>query len=484
MKRFLKWAAIVVGLLILLLILVAGSFSRWLKCSGERDLKRAEAELRAKGEKLTFAELVPPMPPDSENFFADPLWLELFTSGNPKEKWQINQWQKPLKDQEMERLKALLPEKIVIPKSRPEALAKLKKILRETSDPKLSLEAAELTIDLAQPADRVLSKISELSPRQKASLPINYQEGFGTPLPHVPVILSLGKVLQSRSLAKLSIGDSQHAAVDIIEILSLQKSLIDEPLFIPFLVRQSLIAIAADCITKGINLHQWHDSLLALFQQKLGEIHLQQDLYFCLRGERATATALVEQLTQNPLNHRQSATAQSLLLLQVSHHYLIIQRTLENLEFPEGKPWNVTVPVFPELQCLRHSNRLYQALYVLSLLSLPALDGAVIKTAQNQTQTLQTIIACALERYRIAHGTYPVSLDALVPDYLAKLPNSPITGKPMNYSLKTDGTFLLWTSGWNLKSLGGKPGEFIGDGDIVWGQPLPTKYKEGSKATN
>jgi len=48
-----------------------------------------------------------------------------------------------------------------------------------------------------------------------------------------------------------------------------------------------------------------------------------------------------------------------------------------------------------------------------------------------------------LECYRIAYGSYPASLDVLVPQYLAKLPNSPITGKPMNYSLKPDGTFLI-----------------------------------------
>ena len=45
----------------------------------------------------------------------------------------------------------------------------------------------------------------------------------------------------------------------------------------------------------------------------------------------------------------------------------------------------------------------------------------------------------------------------------------------MNYSLKPDGTFLLWTPGWNLQSLGGKPGELKDYGDIVRNQPLPMK---------
>jgi hypothetical protein len=492
MKRFLKWAAIFVGSLILLLVLVVGIFIGWLRWSGNRDWQRAEAELRAKGEKLTFAELVTPMPSDSENFFADPLWIELFTSERSKEQWKINQWKKPLTEQEMERLKSLLPEKTIIPESRAGALMRLKKILQETSDPKLSLQAAYLTIDIAQPATSVLTKISELSSRSAASPPINYQEGFGASLPHVSPSLGLGQVLGSTSLAKLSIGDAQHAADDIAEILALQKSLIDEPLVITFLVRQSLILVAVDSINNGIHLHQWNESALSLFQKQLGEIHLRKDLFFCLRGERACATALLENvrnhaskdhpsLTESPLLVRIFST--SFFLIQLSNYCCIIQNTLENLERPEGKPWNIGVPIFPEIEILKKSNRLQQACNILSIIALPALKAASIKTAECQTQVDQTLIACALERYRLANGAYPTSLDTLAPEYLTKLPNSPITGKPMSYSLNSDGTCLLWSPGWDLKSLGGKPGEFTGEGDIVWGQPLPKIPREKSKAS-
>lgn len=430
------------------------------------------------------------MPSDSENFFADPLWIELFTSERSKEQWKINQWEKPLTEQEMERLKSLLPEKTIIPESRAGALMRLKKILHETSDPKLSLQAAYLIIDIAQPATPVLTKISELSSRPSASAPINYQEGFGASIPHVLSSIGLGQVLGSTSLAKLSIGDAQHAADDIVEIIALQKSLINEPLCIPFLVRQSLILIAIDSINRGIHLHQWTEATLSFFQQQLGEIHLRKDLSFCLRGERACATALLESAknhaskdyplpTESPLLVRISSTP--FFLIQLSNYCRTIQNTLENLERPEGKPWNIGVPIFPEVELLKHSNRLQQACNILSIIALPTLKDLPFKTAECQTQVDQTLIACAFERYRIAHGSYPTSLDQLVPEYLAKLPNSPITGKPMNYSLKADGSFLLWSPGWDLKSMGGQPGEYSGEGDIVWGQPIPKIPREKAK---
>ena len=123
----------------------------------------------------------------------------------------------------------------------------------------------------------------------------------------------------------------------------------------------------------------------------------------------------------------------------------------------------------------------HRILYMLVTLANTGVETAFEKTAECQTQVDQSLIACALERYRFAHGSYPASLDTLAPEYLIKRPNSPITGKAMNYSLNADGTFLLWSPGWDLKSLGGKPGEFTGEGDIVWGQPLPKNSREKSK---
>lgn len=490
MKRFLKWLG--VGLLVFVLFIVVlaaipGStrlqIARWCARSySNLEWKRTESALKAKGEQLTFAELIPPPPADADNCFSDPLWLELFDAERPKKQWQINQWQQPLTQSETDHLKRVLSTKSVVPEERSKALMELKKMLHEPTEPKLSLETAELTLDLAKPAAPTLSKIAELLKRQVATLPIQYQDGPATSMPHLSPIIGLGQVLGARSLAELALEKPTNAADDIFELLDLQKSLTEELVVLPFLVRQSLIAIALDSITRGISIHRWSDDTLLVFQQKLGQIHLQQNLLLCLRGERASVNTLLQNPRQEYWDNHQSLPLSSIRPLQISAFNRIMQNTLENLEKPEGKPWNIEVPVFPEIETLKKSNRLKQAANILPLLCLPALKGCVFKTAQNQSQVNQTIIACALERYRIAHGAYPASLDALVPDYLAKLPNSPINGKPMNYSLKPDGTFLLWSPSWNLKSLGGKPGEFKGDGDIVWGLPLPTKSKPSHSA--
>jgi hypothetical protein len=77
--------------------------------------------------------------------------------------------------------------------------------------------------------------------------------------------------------------------------------------------------------------------------------------------------------------------------------------------------------------------------------------------ARNQCAADEALIACALERYRLAHENYPNSLDALVPQYLDKLPTDIITGQPLKYRLKSDGQFVLYSVGWNQKDDGGVP---------------------------
>jgi hypothetical protein len=63
--------------------------------------------------------------------------------------------------------------------------------------------------------------------------------------------------------------------------------------------------------------------------------------------------------------------------------------------------------------------------------------------------------ACALERYRLAHGKYPQTLDSLAPQFIAKLPHDPIGGQPLHYRTTDDGQFILYSVGWNEKDDGG-----------------------------
>jgi hypothetical protein len=105
---------------------------------------------------------------------------------------------------------------------------------------------------------------------------------------------------------------------------------------------------------------------------------------------------------------------------------------------------------------------------------LPALTNVSVKIAMAQTATEQAALACALERYRLAHGQFPDQLEALTPPYMTRLPNDVITGQPYKYRRTDDGQFILYSVGWNEKDDGGVPGKTLFDptqGDWVWTYP-------------
>ena len=102
------------------------------------------------------------------------------------------------------------------------------------------------------------------------------------------------------------------------------------------------------------------------------------------------------------------------------------------------------------------------------------LDGVILRVAGAQTAFNQAAIACALERYRLAKGSFPGALETLVPQFISLLPNDVLTGEPYKYRLTDDGRFVLYSVGWDEKDDGGVPGKRMFDelqGDWVWEYP-------------
>ena len=103
--------------------------------------------------------------------------------------------------------------------------------------------------------------------------------------------------------------------------------------------------------------------------------------------------------------------------------------------------------------------------------------GFAEKCALAQSSVDLARVACALERYRLANGQFPDTLDALAPKFIAKLPHDVINGQPLKYRRTDDGQFVLYSVGWNETDDGGTVGlTKNGDldpnkGDWVWRYP-------------
>ena len=92
----------------------------------------------------------------------------------------------------------------------------------------------------------------------------------------------------------------------------------------------------------------------------------------------------------------------------------------------------------------------------LAAIAIPNITKVMQTAVHNQTLVNQGQIACALERYHLAHGEYPEALDALMPQFIEKIPHDIIGGEPLHYRRTDDGKFLLYSVGWNEVDDGGK----------------------------
>jgi len=112
---------------------------------------------------------------------------------------------------------------------------------------------------------------------------------------------------------------------------------------------------------------------------------------------------------------------------------------------------------------------------IIAAIAIPNFTKAEQTMAYNQTLANEAQVVCALERYRLASGYYPATLDALVPRLIEELPHDLIGGEPLHYQRTEAGKFLLYSVGWNERDDDAQPGTLadVKHGDWVWGYTQP-----------
>jgi type II secretory pathway pseudopilin PulG len=107
--------------------------------------------------------------------------------------------------------------------------------------------------------------------------------------------------------------------------------------------------------------------------------------------------------------------------------------------------------------------------YTLSMLSIPNYTKASVTAVHAETDRQMTLAAIALKRYQLRHGKLPSSLEALVPEFLPALPYDYMSAKPLCYRLKPVGSYVLYSVGEDGKDDGGDPTPSPGMPASLWG---------------
>jgi len=474
-------------------------------------------EWEAKGEKFDFASVVPPPVPDDQNFALTPVVASCYAAWLDKNGNRV----KPYDTNIVDRLDFELGDTSLKTnglgnwvrgtmsnlKLRQVFYRELGKTNLFPVPPQPQSPAADVLLALSK-YDATVEELRQASQLPQSRFPLNY--GTDNPaeilLPPLAAMKRSIQLLQLRSLAEEQNGQSDKALADLRLMLRLTEAICTEPFLISHLVRIAMLQITLQPVYEGLAEHQWSDAQLAVLDSKLAKLDFLADYKLSMRGEMGLQGGNIDYL----IHHRRELSNIGFesggsppprfisSLIPTGWFYqnrLNCARMMVEYDIPRAdvnqhivSPAGVRRAEQAQRAEQRRTRRTTPYNF-LEKLMLPALGNAVKKFAYAQSSVDLARVAIALERYRLAHGDYPESLDALAPQFIEKVPHDVIGGGPLHYRRTSDpssqssdaasGQFVLYSVGWNERDDGGvvvltkgsTPTADINQGDWVWRYP-------------
>jgi hypothetical protein len=479
-----------------------------LNWSGEKRWQRIKTQLESEGETFDFYALYPPPIPDDQNFCAiEPLNGIRTPEGSSPEAVAAQKKRDAIKAAakliHFNLMTAVVWDGLGRGET-PDGLAILeaaaKYPIRKTSLP--SMTWAELRLALESQVPMLVQLSQEARKRTQADyLPRPTREE----LPEMLIMLSVPQFNAGQSLGNLGrfysvvcfqSGDPQSSFNSALVLLRLSDAADASRTLIGYLVgvtqRTQFFSLL------WLQLHGRHlsESDLAMIQADLSQEDRQHAFLHALRSEMAVGVRSMESLEAKPRDRWASITMASgtatsssvgsVLSSLIPGGYITHSKAaLIELE----RDW-VLNPL--KNQGLRHIQgraaamdaHLHSISYwrepdkILANLALPTFTVISGMSAHHENQRLQSILACALERHFLRHGSYPATLETLDPEFRGKNDLLDVNGEKMHYALVPGGRFRLWSPGPDGRDDGGKFGVELGGsrqpssphylGDWVW----------------
>jgi hypothetical protein len=463
-----------IGVVLVTLLAIVLSIISW---QGRREWAQTRAELLAKGEKLSQIELAPLPVPDSENIFADAIWNKAPDTG----KSPIDEANTPLTPDEVARLLRLFPNygRITEDPTRSQALYKLTAVNPPARDLVSGRVKGEAILEALRPLDAILERVHELLERPYGRVPFE----FGSPNTYIasfkslPETSAIGRALSARAQASLALGNSASAARDLCDVIKLEESLSPYPVLFCQMVRAALVTYALRGIELGLTTHAWSDSDLVEFQRMLGQVDIYAGIAFGFRGERGFHNELYETFRRGTADDtwrryafqgdsKLCSTWMDLLGPLSLRAYLAVFAPGDQAAFNSAVQHIAERADAISQKGLSTSPQRWRPtswhdwiFHYFTARTIYLLASNADVGAMQQIEIRQTVVACALERYRLEFHTYPDSLAALVPRFLPMVPRDLLENRAYGYRLEAPDKFRLWSLGWKERD----PSD-----DLIW----------------
>lgn len=363
--------------------------------------------------------------------------------------------------------------------------------------------AADVLLALSK-VDSDIEELRNASRLPDSRFPLNYDAKlpFAVYLMHLYPLRTCCQVLQLRAVAELQNSQSNKALADVKLSLRLIDSIRNEPNLSSHRNRIEMLNMTIQPVWEALVEYKWSETQLVELDQKLAELDFLADIEFSTRGERATSLETIDYLRRTrdfdavtPLVRLSNVPTPREEVLKekaksVFSHLVpdsVFYRNKLNYARIYQQSFLPIVNVERRTVSPDMAAKFFAAVGKLNEhwspnkwpdhLLFPASIYMLKRFAYAQSSVDMARVACALERYRLAHGEYPETLDALAPQFMEKIPHDIIGGQPLHYRRAGEGRFILYSVGWNEADDGGvvslrRPGSVeLEKGDWVWQYP-------------
>lgn len=463
---------------------------------GQKIWEESCARLRAAGEPVEMAEIIPPAIPDEENVAAAPIFAELFSDKGTAR----------LKDSSIGMLYRPKGESKAVssPSSQPllsgdDALVSewrdyVKACLPSHPPIPPGLSAADELLFLLSKYDGEWEEFSAAVRRPRCRWPLSYEEGGLMKSPHLSAMSQTLYRIRPRIVAFAAKGESGKYAEGLVSLLAMSRHLREPAVgFLSLLVGNAC---------EGMTLQLWQNTLagvklderqLAMLQNEAGRNSI-KDAVNNLRVERVKNISDMQRLNLDQLANLVSGSFFGKLgsgddsnWQERLHASAILSRPFgwqkaELAAFQDTFFREVQESVSADFAFVRPgraasfrelARRMEKQPKVLSLEPVMAVTLSVSATmlekeARQQAYANGAVVWCAAERFRLAHGRPPDTLDQLCPAYLESLPVDPVNGGPLRYVRKGESGYIIYSIGWNETDDGGISKRSRKELDWVW----------------
>ncbi|HTB83401.1 MAG TPA: hypothetical protein VK742_07100 [Candidatus Sulfotelmatobacter sp.] len=369
-----------------------------------------------------------------------------------------------------------------------------------------------------------LDLLQEVFDRPELDFNLDYKKGAYMPLPHLSPFKRSAQALSAAAILNLHNGDTGGAATNICTLLALVHANHDEGTVISHLVHIAIVAITVNPTWDFLQSTNATDAQLAWLQKNW------EQLEFVVSTEKAAE--MERAMMKQNLERARADSAEFDHMLGVSSGGGPSSSgfgsswpvDLDHVKYQVGKAvWRASWSYTEEVRYLQADQIMLETMRTMetnseflkpqydtmqtnilalgltnvgaaffSSLKIPDFSddfggnwmGALVgKTIHIEAARRVVIAAIALKRFQLKHGAWPQTLNELAPEFIVSVPVDPFDGKPLRYHPNPDGTYLLYSVGEDGVDDGGDPtSPATGSGrvsywnnskarDWVWPQP-------------